>query len=383
MSSNRSKNIPEQFEGRKIYSISRLKAFHECKHNYHLTYNQRLKGLDNIYASLGTNVHESLEEMQFGKMTKEEALARFETCLLSLELQGIKFDKDSIKHNFCESIKNYIDNYEPIKCDHFKSELEFFVECGGAVLKGYIDAIAISNDGEVIVYDYKTSTKFAKADLDKHGLQLVLYAYALEKEFNVKISKVAWIMLKYATVTWDGATFIKDENGNKVPKKRQGFYLRSDLVKSLRTELKKDLRKEGFEELEIEVLLDKAQTTNDMTLFSKTIQDKYKITNGVVEYPYNEETKAMLEQYVKDTVKEIESLDATNSSLWEGKDLSANIPYFCNVLCGHRKHCKYYKEALDRLEDKKNGLDNLPDFMKSQSDNENSELDELKKLLGI
>lgn len=331
----RQRNIPEKYKHAKvIYSFSRLESYHNCGYGYHLNYNLRKKGKPNIYSVLGGRTHSILEDMQIAKINKEEGLSTFRSGLFeATQIMGYKFGSEKIQSNFCNSVENYIMNYEPIKAKSVLMEKEFYTEIGGVVLVGYIDVVALNEDGTVEVIDYKTSTKYGKDDLKKHGRQLVTYAIALEQEFGVKVNKVKWDMLKYATVTFQGAT-----------KERQMFILRAELVKKLRSELKKDLRKLGQSEVEIEILLDKAEQTNDMALLPKSVQEKYTIDKGYVEYELTEEVRQELVTFVSDTVKEIESKNATNDNEWEAKNVGS---FFCGNLCDHKGNCKYYKEFLE------------------------------------
>lgn len=349
----RERKIPEKFKGRKIYSISRLQSFQTCEYGYHLNYNKRLRGKGNIYSLLGTCIHECMEEMQFGKMTKIEAMDKFHSKLFELtEVLGYKWISDKVKHNFVKSIEHCINNYNPIDCKVFKSELEFYTEVGGAVLIGYIDGIALNHDETLEVIDYKTSSKYAKKDIDEHGMQLVLYAMAIEQEYGATIHKVKWDMLKYCKVKWKGAT--------KPFKERERFCLRSEVVSKMRTEFKRGLRKLGKTELEIELLLEEAETKNDMSILPQKLTDQFKVENGYIEYDLNEKTRTLLQNFISETVKNIEAKNSNNDSDWKAIEITEKNNFFCSNLCNHKASCKAFKLFMDSISgDSSNPFDRL------------------------
>jgi hypothetical protein len=116
----------------------------------------------------------------------------------------------------------------------------------------------------------------------------------------------------------------------------------------LRSELKKDLRKEGMTDAEIELLLAKAEETNDMKLLPQSVQDKYKITDGYVEYDLNDKTRKLLEDFVADTVKQIEAKNPNDINDWLPKDVSKDS-FFCSTLCDHKASCEFYQRYVEQL----------------------------------
>lgn len=362
----RERNVPKKFKGRKIYSISRLSSFENCQYGYHLNYNLKKDGVQNIYAHLGTKVHDMLELMQFGKLKNEDALNQFRMAVFeSTTVLGYKFPSDKVRDNFISCIEHFLTNYSPIPAKEFRSELEFFTEIEGHVLVGYIDGVILTNDGTIEVIDYKTSSKYTKQNLDEHGMQLVLYAMALEQEFGAKVEKVKWNMLKYCCVSWQGAT-----------KPRQSFCQRNEVVKAIRNEIKKDLRALGKNESEIELILDTAQAKNDMSMLPETIQNKYSISDGFVEYTLNDETREILRTFVRNTVAEIEGKNPNNDLDWKPKEISKNNSFFCSVLCDHKSNCYAYKEYMESLE----VGSEFAISVDGQSDNKDNDI--LKQLFG-
>lgn len=332
----RERVIPEKYKGRKIYSISRLNTFDNCQYGYYLTYVKRLKRKQNIYSFLGTVVHEICEDLQDRKITNEEAVKRFDVAVFeSIEVHGYKFISEKVQSNYVDSVKIYLKNFKPLEVDKYKNEMEFYTDIAGSVMVGYIDLITSTNDGKVDIYDYKTSSKFGKKDIIGAGRQLVLYAYALEKEKNVKIGNIMWDMLKYCSVRWVGA------NG----KEQSGFYQRNELIEKMQNRIFKDLAKQGKEEFEINMLFNIARDSQCIGDISPDIGEKYIVDRGLTYYDYNKETVKELEEYVKDTVSQIESRSTEKETDWLVKDIKKDS-FFCNTLCDQRENCKHYQSFI-------------------------------------
>ena len=131
-----------------VYSFSRLKLFNDCRHAYWLSYEMKSEKRPNIYSEIGTEIHRNFKP-----------------------LQGVKFEV----------------------------EKEISLELEGHKLTGFIDLIIHNEDGTVSIIDFKTSSKYAKKDLEKNANQLILYGLALE-ELGYVVRDIKWMMLKYCMV---------------------------------------------------------------------------------------------------------------------------------------------------------------------------------------
>lgn len=77
----------------------------------------------------------------------------------------------------------------------------FLIEINSHYLQGIIDLLIYNEDGTVSIRDYKTSSKFANADLEEKGRQLILYGLAME-QLGYKVKDLAWEMLKYVEISY-------------------------------------------------------------------------------------------------------------------------------------------------------------------------------------
>ncbi len=79
------------------------------------------------------------------------------------------------------------------------------------VFVGYIDTEYIDKEGNVVLVDYKSSSKssFSKSKLPEKSMQLMLYSIGIHQQENIPYEKIKarFDMMKYVTVHY------KQENG--------------------------------------------------------------------------------------------------------------------------------------------------------------------------
>lgn len=82
-------------KGAKVYSYSKLSTIHDCPYNAYLTYVEvpKREQCANVYSSLGTVVHDTLEGIIEGKNTEADIGPAIENGLDELDMLGIDFPK--------------------------------------------------------------------------------------------------------------------------------------------------------------------------------------------------------------------------------------------------------------------------------------------------
>lgn len=272
------------------FSFSKITTFSNCNYEYYLNYVVDPKPISdqNIYGELGTTCHECIEHMLKNEMTPDEAIEKLNEDLQFCEDLDMYFPKhkgtDSIKNNYILSIEHYFDNFE-LYCkdpDYFAIEEKFETEIAGVIFRGFIDYYYIKDD-DLFCIDFKTSSKFSKKDLKKKKLQLIIYAVYLSRKYPDKKIHCCFDMLKY----------IKNQRG------------------TLKERHKLDLMESG---------------------------DK-----GLVSIEFNNDNIKDLEEFIKENVGKIHSLDPKNENDWKPLD-NCKESYFCKNLCGFRDFCKHYNK---------------------------------------
>lgn len=341
--------------GLPVYSISRLDCINHCLYEAYLTYKLHKKSSDNIYGILGTRVHDTLEAITHGEATEADLWPAVQAEFEDMELLGIEFPKDhagnnTIKDGWLANMKHFCENYKAPKGKNLKTEeLFIYTSPAGHKLQGYIDLQQVKNDGSVNIYDYKTSSLYKGEELTKHGRQLVIYALGLE-QMGIKVNKVAWIMLKYVTVTYEGYKTVKSKNKTTIEKTVE----RRKLAKELYKAVERELEERGFDAIEKNILLDEMLTTNSLNGLPDDVKSIFNVKNCIVEYELTDETRKEVEQYVDSTVAKWESLgdDEKKYLPLEFTKTQKNgkvVPdcFYCTKLCGHYEHCPHIHNFFD------------------------------------
>ncbi|MGP3781789.1 PD-(D/E)XK nuclease family protein [Bacillus sp. 4A_MP3] len=330
-------------QGKNIYSFSKLGTFNNCEYEYYNTYVLKKKGIDNIYTLMGSELHKGIEQIYKNELNIGEFKKGFENRLIELELNGVNFPSDSIGDSWKADIGHFLNNFNKIDSKMVLEKLLVFEISDGIYLQGYVDAILPSEKGKpyVSIYDWKTSSKFAGKKLNEAGRQLLMYKLALEQTTDLKVDKILWFMVKYVYVCTQGKTKVKKKMCN-----------RGKWVKEIRMQLEKEMRTLEYDYFEIDLLLDNAVKENSIDCLPEEIKNKYWLEDCLVEYEVTEEKINELKEYITDTVKKIENKDREDETQWEPVKIDKYNSFYCSVLCGHRKTCKFYKDFLNKSSNK-------------------------------
>lgn len=288
-------HIPEKFINENIYSFSRLGTYKRCEYEYFLNYIKKEKSIDNIYGTLGGRVHELIGDIYMNKITNEKAIKEFNNAVLESTLKGMYFPTKKTEENFLENIRECL---KKIKCPYdigtFELEKEVYIKVFEKyVFMGFIDLVITNPDGTIDIGDFKTSTKFAANEIDEKGFQLLLYGMAMEQQ-GYKVKNIFWNMLKYCNITWQGKT-----------KMRVRTAERQRWVSSIANEILKDLQ--DMSKTQSELLLSYAVEHNTLENMPPEIQNKYKVTDCIVTYPYTTTKKELFYHYIMGIIPYIEA----------------------------------------------------------------------------
>jgi hypothetical protein len=345
----KNKELQNLFDnGEKVYSISKLNTFNNCQYEYWNTYIKRNKGLTNIYSELGTILHDGIQNSYINDINISKCQEEFYKKIDECELLGIKFPDTNIKESFIANINYFFDNYKKLNKNIITEKFILF-QIQDYWIQMYIDAIVPDDDGRTLnIIDWKTSSKFSGQKKIEAGRQLLIYKLGIESKTNKTVSKVMWNMLKYCNVCY------AQKNG-KVKKSMQE---RRKWVSSIANRLKDDLSQIEIDEFESEMMINYAVNNNTIEKLPQEIRKKYWVEDAFIEYEINEDNLKEIENYVISTIHEIESkIDLEDE--WKPVEINDETSYYCNVLCNHRKTCKYLKKYNNRSieEIKKKKLD--------------------------
>lgn len=277
-----SKNKKERF------SYSKLGTYHNCPYSYKLIYQDHVKRTNGCYGPCGSLLHSIMESLEHGKMTKERALEEWRREIDILEFADeLNFPTENAKSNYIKDVELYLEYFEPLDFTNKECliEQEFEIELCGITIMGYIDLAILDHEKkEITIVDYKTSSKsgFTKAHLVEKCHQLMLYSKAMEINYpGYKIVETKFDMVKYAKKK--GKTTVKERKD--IPLEEMGDY------------------------------------------------ERYFIS-----IPFNEENYKVFEDYVKDSLENINN--AKELDKWKPEKNA----FFCKVLCSVNDKCKYYNK---------------------------------------
>lgn len=342
-----------QEEGIETYSISKLDSINNCMYGAYRTYKLHDRGKNNIYALLGTRVHDTLEGIVNGKNIEEDLLPAIRAELSDCEMFGLEFPKgrkgeDSIRNGWVSDMEHFAKTYKSPRGGNLKTEQFFHYETDSKRhLIGYIDLQKANKDGTIDIYDYKTSSMYSKEGFKEHGRQLIVYALGKQQEgFDIK--RVAWIFLKFVDIEFFGYKTARSKEKTKIKKTIE----RKNISKEMAKYVDKDLIEAGYDEVDSEFYLSEFTKTNDFEVLPKEIRDNYKILPCVCYYDFTEENINDCKKYIEETINVWENAKEYPHRKFtklqkNGKEVS-DI-FFCVNLCGHYDNCIYIHDYLDQL----------------------------------
>lgn len=334
-----------------IWSYSKVTSLDNCPWEYYLGRILKKQGSENIYAVCGSIAHDILEDLYNGKIKYEDMKDRFDKEFIVVEISDFHFYSDpakdlKAKKKYKECILNFFENHIPVKTKVI-NEQEIWIDVCGNIFIGYVDAIHKDEEGCYVITDYKTSsmTEYVGKKKEIKAKQLQLYGLGL-LQMGVPIDKIKlrWNFLKYVQVN------IKYKLKSGTEKEKSMIGERIAWVDKVKTQLKKDIIQfYECDDIEATIKLNECITNNNLDTLDKEISKNYTLSDAYVYADLTEEEVTNLEVFLLERIKQIES-KGKKEELWNIEPF-AEPSFYCNVLCGHKKHCKYYKEAMEKKEE--------------------------------
>lgn len=337
-------------DGIPVYSISRLDCINRCMYEAYLSYIKKEKSEQNIYALLGTRIHDTLEEIMNNKASVDDLLPAMQDELNDADMFGYSFPKmpdgsDLIREGWIKNMTHFCETYTAPKGTFITEEFVLYKTPKGRWIQGYLDLQKIIKSDIIQIFDYKTSTLYKGEELKEHGRQLILYALAKEQEgYNVKT--VAWIFLKYVDVEFYGKKTPKSKDKSLIKKTIE----RKKIGRELSRYVAEDMREAGYDDTDIELAIDELIATNKTDSLPAEIKSLYKIRPCVCNYPLTDELRQECIDYIDGTIDRWEAAkDFPPRSFTKTNKIGKTVPdvFFCTQLCGYGKKCTPLRDYLD------------------------------------
>lgn len=356
--------LKKKYHVDELWSWSKYNSYKIDSYGWMLKYIRHEKETkSSIYAVEGGIVHDIIEKFYNKEIEYKDMIDLYNNKLEEIKLSGLKYNRKDDKANqktadkYEGSIKLFFNNHIPINSKVITEQF-VTINVGGNIFQGYIDFLHKENDNYIIT-DWKTSTIYQGEKVKKESGQLVLYAESLiQRGIPIDKIKIRWDFLKYCNIEYQLKGKDKETGLNKT---KETKALRIEWVDKIKTNLKMWLKQEGYEELEIEDMVQTAIENNNLDNIPESIRNKYKLTDCYVYIPLTQELIDELKEDIINTIKEIKEKEKDYEIyMEEGEERLAeelfwieiddNNSFYFNNLCGYSsKVHKPYKEYLESL----------------------------------
>ena len=361
-----------------LWSWSRIKSSKTDLYSYLLHYIIRVKAddRDNMYSLLGNVVHDNVENMHCGKITREEALKNYKEKSIEFDIYGYKFNRSNANQN--ETIgKNYhYDNthfFENFKLQDGENQMheEFIrIRLGSQLVIGYIDHSMVI-DGYLYITDYKTSSIYIKDKFDEEKGQLLLYALGKVQEgYPLEKIRVRWLFTKYVTLN------SKMKNG----KLRQSNVFRHDIGSKSYASVKMWLKHFEYNDDDIDRFLDTMMLTNSLEHLPEQVRNCVWVEDCYVYVTVTQEALNELKEDLKQQIFKVVKLEAEYNKTKDDRlfwvEVTDSNSYFFQNLCSYNR---YKHKPLDEYYKNKESYR----AEKIDDDDDDIDMDELLSDLGL
>lgn len=337
-------NLQKKYGVDRTWSFSRVNSFHNCPKEYQKHYLEHLK-LDsgNVYTEFGTFSHNTIQSLVRGEIKYDEMYQKWQDEVGNWEVDpnAYQFDNDKIKTGYIANLNHYFKHTQVPAGSQFETEKPVLATIGDNnkyVFVGYVDTQYVDEDGNLILIDYKTSSRssFSKAKLPEKSLQLMLYAIGKHQHSHLPYSKIRCMfdMMKYVTVHY------QQENG----KWNTSVQERSQWVAKMEKKLATKLKKQGYDQGKADEAIQIAIMANSLDNLPKEVQDQFLLENYVIELDITEEACQKVAKTIEqkcDEIMEFEALSKEDQDTW----IEVNHPYNPNDYYD-KKLCSWHTSTL-------------------------------------
>lgn len=381
--------LKKKFDVDRIWSFSRISSFLNCAWEYKMKYIDKERvNTDNVYTVFGTQCHDIIQDFYAKKYDYKTMTKLWDEFITSWKNDPVsyQFDTEKIKNGYLNNIDHYFKHCsvvnEPIEG---KKEIEVInekpvliqVESKSKqkhIFVGYVDSEYYDHEGNLVLLDYKTSSKtgFTPKKLPEKSMQLILYAIGKHQITGLPYEKIKcrFDMMKYCRVHYQ-----LESGGWKT-----SIQERSEWVYKMASKLKTKLPKVGCDPIEVDELITQASLDNDMWCLPEEVANQFYIENYYIEVEITEQICKELNDKVAalcDKILDFEQIEDLET------ELEINYPfnpddYFCKKLCAYHS-TKRFVEENKFLEGiiPDDDTDDLSAFLNGTDDDEIDDLSEL------
>ena len=193
------------------YSPSALNTFFNCKKQYLFKYLLKISEPDDYdpyevipATEQGTLAHALMEYLPKHPMSKDEFSEFAKTVFdeyMNITVPLIKDKISGVREEFVDMLRNGwdMDNRFRREVAFAEEDKEALHEESGVIIHGYPDRVEFTSDKKAVIIDFKTERDLnahVKDDIDT-CLQVIMYAYVVEKTLGCRIDHCEYRMLRH------------------------------------------------------------------------------------------------------------------------------------------------------------------------------------------
>lgn len=188
------------------WSYSQLNSFCTCKYMFYKHYIEHCSNINNAFSQFGSFVHSIMEkygngELELFELSNYYSDNYYNNILLKFPISKY-CDMDDLYYTSGLKYFNSFNGFKDytVACEY---KIDGYIEIKNhkkRYIGGIIDRIAKDENGNILLYDYKSKSTFKnKSERDKYFRQLYLYAYLYWKKENVIPTKLRFILIRSKT----------------------------------------------------------------------------------------------------------------------------------------------------------------------------------------
>jgi DNA helicase-2/ATP-dependent DNA helicase PcrA len=183
------------------FSASALQTFDNCPMQYKFSYVLHVPTAGKTYFNLGSVVHQVIENLTRQELegippTKETALATLEQ-FWSSDAYASKKKECEDKDRAEQMIDTYLAWQSQNENEVIDVEMKFAFDLNGRIVKGFIDWVERSPEGQYIVIDFKTGSQSETKHSIKENIQMNVYSLAILEKFGALPRKTSLLYVKH------------------------------------------------------------------------------------------------------------------------------------------------------------------------------------------
>ena len=182
------------------FSASALNTYHNCPLHYKFTYVLKVPSASKMSFNLGSLIHDviyqlTLRELEGTPPTEGKAFELLERMWSSAGFSS-KQEEVEKRVEAEQLLTTYIEWILENENEVVGTEVEFLFPLKGRNVKGFIDRLERTNDGQYVVVDFKTGSSMESKKTILDNIQMNVYCLAVQNKFGQLPARCSLLYLK-------------------------------------------------------------------------------------------------------------------------------------------------------------------------------------------